>query len=102
MVLEMNDIKVIKTGGGIVENPMLLEQFIKDFSALDGPKILVHGGGVMASQLQRQLGQQPVMIDGRRVTDMDTLKQLVRKVLDILVRVGIFANLPLDIHHSGQ
>ena len=74
MVLEMNDIKVIKTGGGIVENPMLLEQFIKDFSALDGPKILVHGGGVMASQLQRQLGQQPVMIDGRRVTDMDTLK----------------------------
>ena len=74
MVLEMNDIKVIKTGGGIVENPMLLEQFIKDFSAIDGPKILVHGGGVMASQLQRQLGQQPVMIDGRRVTDMDTLK----------------------------
>ena len=70
----MNDIKVIKTGGGIVENPMLLEQFIKDFSAIDGPKILVHGGGVMASQLQRQLGQQPVMIDGRRVTDMDTLK----------------------------
>lgn len=70
----MNDIKVIKTGGGIVENPMLLEQFIKDFSAIDGPKILVHGGGVMASQLQKQLGQQPVMIDGRRVTDMDTLK----------------------------
>lgn len=70
----MNNIQVIKIGGNVVDNPLLLEQFIRDFSGLDGPKVLVHGGGVMASQMQKQLGQQPVMIDGRRVTDMDTLK----------------------------
>ena len=70
----MNNIQVIKIGGNVVDNPLLLEQFIRDFSGLDGPKVLVHGGGVMASQMQKRLGQQPVMIDGRRVTDMDTLK----------------------------
>ena len=70
----MNNIQVIKIGGNVVDNPLLLEQFIRDFSGLDGPKVLVHGGGVMASQMQKQLGQQPVMIDGRRVTDTDTLK----------------------------
>ena len=71
---EMAEIKVIKIGGNVVDNPLLLEQFIHDFTAIDGLKVLVHGGGVMASQMQKQLGQQPVMIDGRRVTDTDTLK----------------------------
>ena len=70
----MNNIQVIKIGGNVVDNPLLLEQFIRDFSGLDGPKVLVHGGGGMASQMQKRLGQQPVMIDGRRVTDTDTLK----------------------------
>ena len=70
----MNNIQVIKIGGNVVDNPLLLEQFIRDFSGLDGPKVLVHGGGVLASQMQKRLGQQPVMIDGRRVTDTDTLK----------------------------
>ena len=71
---EMAEIKVIKIGGNVVDNPLLLEQFIHDFSAIDGLKVLVHGGGVMASQMQKQLGQQPVMIEGRRVTDGDMLK----------------------------
>ena len=57
-----------------MDNPLLLEQFIRDFSAIGTPKVLVHGGGVMASQMQKQLGQQPVMIEGRRVTDAETLK----------------------------
>ena len=67
-------IKVVKIGGNVVDNPQLLENFIKDFTSMEGPKVLIHGGGVMASQMQRQLGQQPVMIEGRRVTDQDTLK----------------------------
>lgn len=66
--------KIIKIGGNVVDNPELLEKFIIDFAAMDGPKILVHGGGVMASQLQKELGRQPVMVEGRRVTDEDTLK----------------------------
>ena len=58
-------IKVVKIGGNVVDNPQLLENFIKDFTSMEGPKVLIHGGGVMASQMQRQLGQQPVMIEGR-------------------------------------
>ena len=67
-------IKVIKIGGNIVDNPDLLRQFVKDFAAIPGKKILIHGGGVMASQMQKSMGMEPVMIEGRRVTDEDTLK----------------------------
>ena len=67
-------INVIKIGGNVVDNPELLQQFINDFAALEGPKVLVHGGGVMASQMQKAMGQTPVMIEGRRVTDAETLR----------------------------
>ena len=67
-------IKVIKIGGNIVDNPELLLEFVKDFAAMPGMKILVHGGGVMASQMQKGMGMIPQMIEGRRVTDEETLK----------------------------
>lgn len=69
-----NMIKVIKIGGNIVDNPDLLKQFVKDFAAMPGMKILVHGGGIMASQLQKEMGMVPHMIEGRRVTDEEALK----------------------------
>ncbi len=68
------DVKVVKIGGNVVDDPCLLEAFVKDFASIREPKVLVHGGGVMASQLQRQLGHKPIMIDGRRVTDAATLR----------------------------
>lgn len=67
-------IKVIKIGGNVVDNPALLREFVKDFAAMPGMKILVHGGGVMASQMQKEMGMVPQMIEGRRVTDEQTLK----------------------------
>lgn len=67
-------IKVVKIGGNVVDNPELLGEFVKDFAAMPGMKILVHGGGVMASQMQKSMGMAPVMIEGRRVTDEETLK----------------------------
>ena len=67
-------IKVVKIGGNVVDNPELLREFVKDFAAMPGMKILVHGGGVMASQMQKSMGMVPQMIEGRRVTDEDTLK----------------------------
>ena len=67
-------IKVVKIGGNVVDNPALLREFVKDFAALPGMKILVHGGGVMASQMQKAMGMVPQMIEGRRVTDEDTLR----------------------------
>lgn len=67
-------IRIVKIGGNIVDNPELLQQFVKDFAAMPGMKILVHGGGVMASKMQKDMGMIPVMVEGRRVTDEDTLK----------------------------
>ena len=67
-------IRVIKIGGNVVDNPKLLREFVKDFAAMPGMKILVHGGGVMASQMQKEMGMSPLMIEGRRVTDEETLK----------------------------
>jgi len=66
--------KVVKIGGNVVDNPELLERFCDDFAALSGPKCLVHGGGVMASAIQKALGQEPVKIEGRRVTDEATIQ----------------------------
>jgi len=67
-------IKVIKIGGNVVDNPQLLKEFVKDFAAMPGMKVLVHGGGVMASQMQKSMGMTPVMVEGRRVTDEAALK----------------------------
>ncbi len=67
-------IRIIKIGGNVVENPDLLKAFVKDFAAMPGMKILVHGGGVMASQMQKEMGIRPVMVEGRRVTDEEALR----------------------------
>lgn len=67
-------IQVYKIGGNVVDNPVKLEKFAKEFAGIGGKKILVHGGGAIASQLQKELGFTPVMISGRRVTDADTLR----------------------------
>lgn len=67
-------IRIVKIGGNIVDNPELLSKFVKDFAAMPGMKILVHGGGVLASQMQKAMGMTPQMVEGRRVTDEDTLK----------------------------
>lgn len=66
-------IQVVKIGGNIVDNPEALDAFCQRFAQLEGPKILVHGGGVMASHIQQSLGLKPVMVEGRRVTDKRTL-----------------------------
>ena len=44
-------IQVFKIGGNVVDNPVMLRDFLKDFAEIPGPKVLVHGGGVMASQM---------------------------------------------------
>lgn len=66
--------KVVKIGGNVVDNEQMLKRFCHDFAALEGPKVLVHGGGVMASGIQEALGQKPLKIEGRSVTDEETLK----------------------------
>ena len=67
-------LKVIKIGGNVIDNEDSLQKFCRNFAALEGPKVLVHGGGVMASRMQEQLGVPMKMVEGRRVTDAETIK----------------------------
>lgn len=69
-------IRVVKIGGNVIDSESALKAFCADFAALPGPKLLVHGGGVLASSLQEALGQKPVMIEGRRVTDEAALRSV--------------------------
>ena len=70
----MKKLYVIKIGGNIIDNEAKLASFIKDFAAVEGLKVLVHGGGKLATKLAADLGIEQQMIDGRRITDAATLK----------------------------
>ena len=70
----MESLYVIKIGGNIVDNPELLKQCLHAFSQVKGQAILVHGGGILATQLADKLGVEQSMIEGRRITDAATLK----------------------------
>ncbi|CAL2114308.1 acetylglutamate kinase [Tenacibaculum sp. 190130A14a] len=65
--------KIIKIGGNIINNQRALENFLTNFHQIEGPKILVHGGGEIASKLAKELNIPVQMIDGRRVTNQANL-----------------------------
>ena len=69
----MNTLKIIKIGGNIIDNEAALNAFLKDFSKIETPKILIHGGGKLATKLSNQMGVEVKMLEGRRITDQDTL-----------------------------
>ena len=67
-------LRVFKIGGNVVEDELILRDFLAGFANVKGPKILVHGGGKWVSEMSRKIGIEVQMIDGRRVTDADTLE----------------------------
>ena len=69
----MERITVVKIGGNVIDNPAAMKRFLKEFAALEGPKILVHGGGKLATRLAERLELKVQMVDGRRITDKGTL-----------------------------
>lgn len=71
--MEIKNINVVKIGGNVIDDPSALSDFVRIFSNLKGPKILVHGGGKEATRLSKDMGIETVMIEGRRVTDRATL-----------------------------
>lgn len=71
--MEIKNINVVKIGGNVIDDPTALADFVEIFSSLDGPKILVHGGGKEATRLSKGMGIETIMIEGRRVTDRATL-----------------------------
>lgn len=92
---------IVKVGGKIVEEEVTLEHFLNNFSKLKGKKILVHGGGRSATKLADELGIESKMINGRRITDKNTL-QIVTMVYGGLVNKNIVAGLQaLDINALG-
>lgn len=88
----MKPLWVIKIGGNVIDDATKLHQFLKDFAALKGNKILIHGGGKIATQISEKLGIPTKMVDGRRITDQDTL-DVVTMVYGGLVSKKITASL---------
>lgn len=67
------DLHVFKIGGGIIDHEADLLEFVRLFAKISGPKILVHGGGKGASDMMKNLGIAPNLINGRRITDAAAL-----------------------------
>jgi acetylglutamate kinase len=70
----MDKLYVIKIGGNIIDDDEKLSLFLQSFARVEGKKILVHGGGKLATYIAEAMGIPQQMIDGRRVTDAETLK----------------------------
>ena len=85
-------ITVIKVGGKIVEESESLGNLLDRFAAVEGHKVLIHGGGRSATRIAEKLGIESHMVDGRRITDSDTL-QVVTMVYGGLVNKNIVAQL---------
>ena len=88
----MNRRTIVKIGGKVIDDETSLDSFLQDFARLNGPKILVHGGGKIASDLGKKMGIEPVYHEGRRITDLPTL-DLVTMVYGGLVNKKIVAKL---------
>lgn len=88
----MKSIKVIKVGGKILEEEKSLLQLLDNFAAIDGKKALVHGGGRLATTIGEKLGIESKYVDGRRITDAETL-QVVTMVYGGLANKTVVAQL---------
>ena len=88
----MEEIFIIKISGNIIDDPIALESFLGDFASINVKKILVHGGGRIATRIGEQMGIQPQYINGRRITDAATI-DLVTMVYGGLINKMIVARL---------
>ena len=88
----MERITVVKIGGNVIDNPAALKRFLKEFAALEGPKILVHGGGKLATRLAERLELEVRMVEGRRITDKGTLDVVTMVYVGKLVNGTPFTN----------
>ncbi|MGH7602018.1 MAG: acetylglutamate kinase, partial [bacterium] len=70
----MEQLFTIKIGGNVIDQPEALAAFLDDYVRIDGKKILIHGGGKIATDISQALGIETQMVDGRRITSAETLK----------------------------
>ncbi len=90
--MEKDSLSVVKIGGNVLDDPPALARFLNEFAGLDGHKILVHGGGKIATQIGARLGLEAQYVKGRRVTDAATL-DLVTMVYGGLINRQLTARL---------
>ena len=83
---------IVKVGGAVVEDEAQLTQLLRDFSAIEGRKVLVHGGGRKATKMAERLGIETTMVNGRRITDAAML-EVVTMVYGGLVNKNLVARL---------
>ena len=88
----MEKLTIVKVGGKICENPTSLNALLSDFASIEGNKLLVHGGGRLATAMAERLGIETKMVDGRRITD-DQMLEVVTMVYSGLVNKRIVAGL---------
>ena len=88
----MEKLSIVKIGGNIIEDETSLNAFLKLFSNLEGKKILVHGGGKRATHIASKLGIESKMVNGRRITDAETL-EVITMVYGGLVNKNVVAKL---------
>jgi acetylglutamate kinase len=88
----MNKLYVTKIGGNVLDDDESLNRFLKDFASIQAPKILIHGGGALATKFGNRLGIESKYINGRRITDRETL-DLVTMVYGGLINKQIVAHL---------
>jgi len=88
----MNKLFIIKIGGNVLDKPEALDRFLADFASIKEPRILIHGGGKIATRIGEKLGIEANYINGRRITDAETL-DLVTMVYGGLVNKQIVAKL---------
>ena len=91
----MAKLYIIKIGGNIIDDEKKLSSFLKDFSGIEGNKILVHGGGKLATKMAEQMNIPQQVIDGRRITDAETLK-IVTMVYAGYINKNIVAKLQMN------
>ncbi|GAB4037492.1 acetylglutamate kinase [Spirosoma gilvum] len=97
----MNTLTVIKIGGNVIDDSAALHRFLKSFAGLSGAKVLIHGGGKVATQVAEKLGIQTTMVEGRRITDQPML-DVVTMVYGGLVNKQVVAKLQaLDVNAIG-
>ncbi len=88
----MGRVTVIKVGGAVVEDASSLQTFLAQFAAVEGRKVLVHGGGRSATAMAARLGIETKMLDGRRITD-EAMLEVVTMVYGGLVNKNIVARM---------
>src|SRR5213075_152033 len=94
----MDKLYVIKIGGAVIDDEARLSSFLRSFASIDEKKILVHGGGNLATELAQRSGLQQQIVEGRRITDAATLK-IVTMVYAGYINKNIVAL--LQSHHCN-